>query len=153
MSKLDLKNELAALDGKDRDFYDSLTEDERKKFSAYILLKYGANVDGSRDLQEYYLLSANEQNRNFWDLNRHPKLQWLSVSAISPGVGNMRHYWLKSQKSDSDNKMLKRLAEIFPDARPDELKILELINTEEDIKQYDQQCGNDAAVSRSRKSK
>jgi hypothetical protein len=147
MSKLDLKYELAALDGKDRDFYDSLTEDERKKFSAYILLKYGANAEGSTDIQEYYLLSANEQNKNFWDLNKHPKLQWLAVSAISPGIGSVRHYWLKAA-STAKTKKQQRLLEMFPYIRPDELEILDAINSDDDITRHDEQSGEDVPARR-----
>ena len=53
MTKLGLKNELLQFDTKNRDFYDELTDEERKKFSTYLMLKYGANVDGSDDLQEW----------------------------------------------------------------------------------------------------
>jgi hypothetical protein len=147
MSKLDLKNELAALDGKDRDFYDSLDDSERKKFSSYILLKFAANVEGSRDLQEYYLLSANEQNKNFWSLTRHPKLQWLSLSAISPGVGSQRHYWIKASKTAASKKM-QRLSEIYPNARQEELEILDAINSDLDIRDYDEGCGHDTRKKR-----
>jgi hypothetical protein len=144
MSKLDLKTELAAVDSKDRDFYDSLSEDERKKFSPYILLRYAANVEGNKDLQEYYLLSANRLNRDFWSLNRHPKLQWLSVTAVSPGVGNHRHYWIKTQ-SEARSTRARRLAEIYPNACDDELAILEAINTDDDLRDYDEQRGEGTA--------
>ena len=51
--KLTLKNEMLALDRKDRGFYDSLDDDERKKFSSFLMMKYAANVNGSRDMQEW----------------------------------------------------------------------------------------------------
>lgn len=142
MSKLDLPNELRALDNKDRDFYDSLDEEERKKFSAFVLLRFGANVQGDADFQRYYLLSANEQNTNFWDINRHPKLQWLSLSAISPGLGSQRHYWLKSEKVAKSKKM-QRLSELYPNARQYELEILDAINDDDDLRDHDEQSGQD----------
>lgn len=142
MSKLDLPNELRALDGKDRDFYDSLDEDERKKFSAFVLLKFAANVQGDADFQRYYLLSANEQNTNFWDINRHPKLQWLSLTAVSPGLGSQRHYWIKAEKSTKSKKM-QRLSEMYPYARPYELEILDAINDDDDLRDHDEQSGED----------
>ena len=58
--KLSLSSELSALNRKHREFYDNLSDEERKKFSAYLLMKYGANVEGSVELQEWYLRAINE---------------------------------------------------------------------------------------------
>jgi len=44
--KLSIQNEMRAFDSKDRGFYDSLTDEERKKFSTFLMMKYGANVEG-----------------------------------------------------------------------------------------------------------
>ena len=41
MSKLDIAVEMRAFDSKQRDFYQSLDADERKKFSTYLMLKWG----------------------------------------------------------------------------------------------------------------
>ena len=59
--KLSINNEMAQLDIKNRKFWDELTEEERKKFSPYLMMKYSANVDGNSDLQEWYLRAANER--------------------------------------------------------------------------------------------
>ena len=45
--KLSIKSETAALDRKDQGFYDSLTDEEKKKFSPYLMLRYSACVDGN----------------------------------------------------------------------------------------------------------
>ena len=72
--KLSLSSELAALNSKRRAFYDDLSEEEKKKFSAYLLLKYGANIEGQFELQEWYLRAINEYvNINFFALSKHPK--------------------------------------------------------------------------------
>ena len=76
--KLSINNEMAVFDRKDREFYNSLTPEERKKFSNFLMIRYGSSVQGSRDLQEFYLISTNERlNKQFFNINRHPKLQWL----------------------------------------------------------------------------
>jgi hypothetical protein len=51
-NKLDINVEMQALDEKNRLFYDSLSDEERKKFSTYLIFKWGANVEGSADFQE-----------------------------------------------------------------------------------------------------
>jgi hypothetical protein len=54
---LNIKNEMARFDQKDRAFYDSLTEEERKKFAPFLMIRWGSSVGGNADLQSYYLMS------------------------------------------------------------------------------------------------
>ena len=69
--KLNIKNEMRCFDSKDRGFYDSLTDEERKKFSNYLMIRWGSSIEGRRDLQEYYLISCNERfNTHFFDINK-----------------------------------------------------------------------------------
>ena len=69
MDKLSINNEMAQLDTKNRAFYDELNEEERKKFSTYLMLRYAASVEGGPDIQEWYLRVTNERiNANFFDL-------------------------------------------------------------------------------------
>ena len=97
MEKLTIQNEMACFDLKDRDFYDNLTTEERKKFSNFLMIRWGSSVQGDREMQEYYVRSCNHYlNKHFFAINRHPKLQWLGATAVSPGLGTHRHI-LKSQ--------------------------------------------------------
>lgn len=131
--RLSIASEMRAFDHKDRGFYDSLTDQEKKKFSTFLMLKYGASVEGSMDLQEWYLRSLNERaNANFFDLGRHPKLQWLICTTVSPGMGSQRHYWLASQKQD--NKGIKFLAKHFPHLKQDELELMNMINSKDQLR-------------------
>jgi len=127
-------NEMAAFDRKDRAYYDKFTDEQRKAFSTYLMLKYGANVSGSADMQAYYLMSTNERvNKHFFDLGKHPKLQWLSCTTVSPGMGNQFHYWLKAKKKEGDNKAQKFLAKLYPNMKSDEIDLLAKINDKRDL--------------------
>jgi len=53
--KLNIGNEMRELDAKNRDFYDELTVEERRKFSTFLMVRWGSAVDGSREIQEYYV--------------------------------------------------------------------------------------------------
>jgi hypothetical protein len=65
--KLSIANEMAQFDRKNRQFYDDLTDEERKKFSNYLMIRWGSSVHGIADLQEYYLLSCNQRlNKHFF---------------------------------------------------------------------------------------
>ena len=143
VDKLSIKNEMAMVDGKVRDFYDDLSEEERKKFSPYLILKYTANVSGNQDLAEYYLRRCNETlNKDFFNINKHPKLQWLCASAVSPGMGNTYHYWIKApKKGRSSTKERKFLQQLYPSAKEDELDMLVEINTKDDLKAHALELG------------
>jgi hypothetical protein len=143
--KLNIATEMRAFDSKDRQFYHDLTDEERKKFSTYLMIRWGSSVQGSTELQQYYLLSCNENlNKYFFDLARYPELQWLSATTVSPGMGTFRHDWIKQKKRDSgNNKTVKFLKQIYPDYKDDELELLVKINTTADIKQLAREHGWD----------
>ena len=127
---------MAQLDTKNRAFYDELNDEERKKFATYLLLRYAASVDGSPDLQEWYLRVTNERvNANFFDLGKHPKLQWLLCTTVSPDMGRQRHYWQASKKKEGSNsKALKFLTKLYPHLRTDELELLAELNDLKELK-------------------
>jgi hypothetical protein len=69
VEKLSIQNELAQFDRKNREFYDELTDEERKKFSNYLMIRWGSAVQGSRELQEFYVLATNERlKKRFFDI-------------------------------------------------------------------------------------
>ena len=137
--KLSIKSEMSALDRKDRNFYDSLTDEEKKKFSPFLMIRYGATVSGNPDLQAYYVMSCNERlNKHFFDVNttQHKKLQWLMATTVSPGMGNQYHQWIKLGKKANDNKNIKFLRELYPHLKEDDLKLMSELNDKDDLKAY-----------------
>ena len=143
MDKLSINNEMAVFDRKDRKFYDSLTVDERKKFSNFLMIRYGSSVQGSRDLQEFYLIATNERlNKHFFTINRHPKLQWLCATTVSPGLGTQRHQWIAPKKKEPGaTGIRKQLAELYPTLKDDELELMAKINTKKDLDDYLKRAG------------
>jgi hypothetical protein len=145
VDKLSINNEMAVFDRKDRTFYDGLTVDERKKFSNFLMIRYGSSVQGGRDLQEFYLISTNERlNKHFFTINRHPKLQWLCATTVSPGMGTQRHSWIASKKKEPGaGSIKKQLSELFPHLKDDEIEVLAEINTKKDIDAYVKALGRE----------
>ena len=143
--KLNIANEMRAFDSKDRMFYRDLTEEERKKFSNFLMIRWGSSVQGSAELQQYYLLSCNENlNKHFFELSRHPELQWLLATTVSPGMGSFRHDWIKQKKREGSNsKAVKFLRQIYPARSEDELELLAKINDTSDLKQLAREHGWD----------
>ena len=137
-------NEMAAFDRKDRAYYDKFTDEQKKKFSTYLMLKYGANVGGNEDLQAYYLMATNERvNKHFFDINKHTKLQWLCCTTVSPNMGKQYHYWQKAKKKEGDNKSQKLLAKVFPNMKHDEIDLLAKINDKRDLRDLARELGHD----------
>jgi len=138
VDKLTISNEMKCFDQKDRDFYNSLTDEERKKFSNYLMIRWGSSVQGSSDLQEFYLISCNERlNKHFFAISKHPKLQWLCATSVSPGMGTQRHQWISPKKKESGKSNTKKqLAELFPNMKEDEIEVMDNINTKKDIEAY-----------------
>jgi hypothetical protein len=138
VDKLSIQNEMAQLDRKNRDFYDELTDEERKKFSNYLMLRWGSAVQGSRELQEYYVQSTNHYlNKHYFAINRHPKLQWLAATAISPGMGSQRHNWIAPKKKDSANSELRKtLMQIMPTAKMSDIEVLSQLIDRRELREY-----------------
>ena len=143
-SPLYIGNEMAAFDRKDRSYYDKFTDEEKKQFSTYLMLRYGASVGGSAAMQRYYLMATNERvNKNFFDLNKHTKLQWLMCTAVSPDMGQQFHYWLAAKKKEgkSTNKERKVVSEIYPNMKTDEIDLFLSMNTTKEIKELVKEHG------------
>jgi hypothetical protein len=137
--KLSLNNELRKLDTKARGFYDELDEQEVKKFSPYVMMRYSASVEGSADFQEWYLRAANDRvNTNFFDVSttKHKKLQWLLCTTVSPNMGVQRHYWINPKKGESASPAAKLLRQLHPTMKQDEIDLLVELNDIKDIKAY-----------------
>ena len=145
MDKLSIGNEMVQFDSKNRSFYDELTDEERKKFSNYLMIRWGSSVQGSADLQGFYVIATNERlNKHFFAVNKHPKLQWLMATSVSPGMGTFKHQWIAPKKKDSNNSAVKKqLAELFPNMKQDELDVMAAITSKKEIEQYLKEHGNE----------
>ena len=145
MDKLSIQNEMAEFDRKNREFYNSLSDEEKKKFSNYLMIRWGSAVQGSRELQEFYVIATNERlNKRFFDINRHPRLQWLTATTVSPGLGTQRHVWIAPKKKEPGaNSIKKQLAELYPHMKDDEIELMSQLNTKKDIDQYLKSMGQE----------
>ena len=143
--KLSIANEMKMFDRKVRSFYDDLTDEERKKFSTYLMIRWGSAVEGSRELQEFYVIATNERlNKHFFSVGKHPKLQWLMATSVSPDLGTHRHNWIapKKKKPGASAKR-KALVAIFPHYKDDEIEVMMQIVSDKEIQQYQRDLGEE----------
>ena len=147
VDRLHIQNEMRAFDRKDRGFYDSLTEEEQRKFAPFLMIRWGSAVEASREMEEYYVTATNERlNRHFFSINtaRHKKLQWLMATSVSPDLGTHRHPWIPPYKRDKAHGTKRRaLAKMYPDINDRDLDVLAQITTDREIKEYQKNMGED----------
>ena len=144
-AKLDIKRELRAVDQKDYNFYDSLTDEERKAFSPYILMRYTASVQmPDRDIQEWYVEMTNEMvNKNHWDLSKnHKALLWKLFAATGTGV-NCYHPYLSAGKKEKANKIEKLWCDLYPATKMAEIKMIAKMMSKKDITELFDKMGFD----------
>lgn len=138
MEKLSIRNEMQQFDRKNRQFYDDLTDEERKKFSNYLMIRWGSAVRGSRELQEFYVIATNERlNRHFFSVNRHPKLQWLMATSVSPDLGAQDHVWIAPKKKETgSNEIKKMLLDLYPAMKIQDIETLAGLVDKRELKEY-----------------
>lgn len=126
---LDIKEEMYAADMQRFSFYRDITDEQRKAFSPLIAMKWLSVVGDRSGLSEYYICMTNELvNIGFWEISKHPELQWKLMAAAGSGSQQF-HGWIPMAKS---KKNASKLDKFFLSRRPG------LNSTELDIvkKQY-----------------
>jgi hypothetical protein len=145
--KFELKSILAAVDLDGKEVWDELSDEEKKSISFFTLNRFISNVDGTREVQEHYLLVCNERfNKNLFSvMSKHPKLTWqLACSCNYSESKKIRyHEYIKIKKEK--NKKLSFLSELFPNMKMSDLETLDQITDEKEIKKYCESLGWDRA--------
>lgn len=144
MSKLELKDILAAVDLDGKEAWDELTDEQKKSVVFFTLNRYISNVQGSKELKEHYLIIGNERfNKNLFSImSKHPKLAWQSACSCSHESKKIHyHEWLPLKREK--DKKTEFLAELFPNMKRSDLDTLAAITTEKEIKKYCEDLGWD----------
>jgi hypothetical protein len=143
-AKLDIKKELNAVDLKNYKFYENLSDDEKKAFSPFVLMRYTSNVQGDSDTQEWFLDTTNEMvNKHHWVFSKdHKELLWKLYATVGTGV-TAYHPYLAAGKKEKTNKIEKLIAELNPAMKSEEVKLLASMMTKADITQLFDELGFD----------
>jgi len=125
---------MRAIDKKDRSFYSSLSDQQKKDFSAWMMLRYASSVQGQ--CSSMYIYLVNELvNMEFTTTYKHPELQWLLFTAC--GVGDVQtHLYVKPPSSrKKKSKQADFVNQIYPDFKSDEIDLFLSINSVDHLKQ------------------
>ena len=140
------KDMIPAVDMGLRELWDAATEEGRKEIKGDLwnLTRYISSVKSSnKELQEHYLLTVNEfYNKNWANISKHPKLQWMTLTLCSHESKKTQfHEWIPLKRER--NKKEEFLAELFPNMKRADIETLAAISTDKEIKQYCESLGWD----------
>lgn len=130
-AKLDIFRVLNAVDRRDKTFYDNLTDDERKAFSPYVMLRWVSSVNSNKILEQWYVEETNRMvNINYFTLAKHPKFMWMMYSQVG-STQRVKHEYIAKTTTKKD-KRLEALMELYPSVKQQDLKLLlEVCNSNE----------------------
>ena len=137
-NSIDLKDLLSAIDRKDVDWWETLTDEQKKDFNPWLAMRFTSMVTNSPEYSQYYLLATNNRiNKKFNSLKDHKKLQYLLLTTASPGLGTKYHKLVKPpSRGKGSTKLRNVLEKLFPMSNDQEIDLLIETNTHEDLKAY-----------------
>ena len=144
--KLSIKEEMRAIDQRDRGWWDSLTKEEQKKVSIFILMRYTSSVQTKNpDIEHHYLALTNELvNKHYNILRREVQLQHKLLQCVGLGTSQF-HNWIppSKQRKGKAGKLVKWLQELYPIYNDDELELLVASNDKKDFVNIAEEMGMD----------
>ena len=140
------KDMIPAVDMGVKDLWDAVSDEGRKEIKGdlYNLNRYISSVKtNNKELQEHYLLATNEfYNKNWANIQKHPKLVWLSLCVCSHESKKTHfHEWIPLKKEK--NKKEEFLAQLFPNMKRSDIETLAITTTDKEIKKYCEDLGWD----------
>ena len=133
--------------------WDSLDEVQQKalKGEFFILNRWvsSTSASASREEQEHYVLTTNEYyNKNWYLLQKHPKLLWLLLCLTNyNGEKIFFHEWIAHKKTaNTDNKKIKFILEIYPTMKISDIEMLATLTTNKELKELAKEHGMDDAT-------
>ena len=146
VNKLSIKEEMRAIDQRDRGWWDSLTEEEQKKVSIFVLMRYTSAVQTKNtNIEHHYLALTNELvNKHYNILRRDVQLQHKLLQCVGLGTTQF-HPWIppSKQRKSKAGKLVKWLQEIYPIYNDEELELLVSTNDKQNFIDLAEEMGMD----------
>lgn len=85
---------IEALDRKDYEYFDNLTDEQQRKFVPFMMTKWMSNVNGKAS--SHVVRTEHFANTHLFNehVMKHPKLQWLMLCTVSPKSMKYYHSWI-----------------------------------------------------------
>jgi len=144
---LDIKSMMQAVDSRNKNWYDNLSDDDKKLYSPYMTMKWTASVEHKeRAIQEFYIEEVNENvNKHLWTLSKNHKSLLWKLTSMCGSTFHMFHKWIYPKKKTSSTKSkMKELQEMFPTAKQKDLDLLDATMTTKEFTELKKQYGIDS---------
>ena len=140
--QIPLAEVMKAIDKKDRGWYNKLSDERKKAFSSWMMMRYASSVQGATAPD--YIWMVNELvNHKFSDISKHPELQWLLFTAAGSGKVQNHPYIKPPNSKKKKNKRAIFVSEMFPHMKSDEIDLMLHLNDDEELKQLAKSNGLD----------
>lgn len=126
--KVPIEQVMAAVDLRNGDYYSKLSDEDRKSVNTYMAQRWASQVQGSREVQEHYLVTINDLSNIDYiaTTSQHDEMRWRVIALCGLG-SKLRHEFIppKGQKKD---KLTAWLIERFPSLADEEIELFREIN-------------------------
>jgi hypothetical protein len=126
--KVPIEQVMAAVDLRNGDYYSKLSDEDRKSVNTYMAQRWASQVQGSREIQEHYLVTINDLSNIDYiaTTSQHDEMRWRVIALCGLG-SKLRHEFIppKGQKKD---KLTAWLIERFPSLADEEIELFREIN-------------------------
>jgi hypothetical protein len=136
--KVELKEKILAVDQNVRELWDAMDSEQQKSLKSefFILNRYISSAKGAkREQQEHLVLTVNEYfNKNWSELQKHPKLMWLLLCMCSyDGKTKFYHEWVGFKKKTGSTKKSKILLDLYPAKKIDECELMAQLMSDKEL--------------------
>lgn len=139
-SAIKLADLFGAVNRKDRDWWERLNNDQRKKFSSWLYSRYMSIVrHNNPDMHRYYVMATNNVlNRDLSKLTKdHAKLIYLLMTTLPNEFARADHQYIppmKKNKADKKtNNKMRVLSQLNPSSKDDDLESLANVMTDDEF--------------------
>lgn len=141
-SGIKLADLFGAINRKDRDWWERLSDEQRKKFSSWLYSRYMSIVrHNNPDMHRYYVMAANKTlNCDLSKLTKnHAKLIYLLMTTLANDFTKADHQYippLKKNKSDKKaNNKMRVLSDLNPGSKDDDIEVLANIMSDKEFEE------------------
>lgn len=126
---------MSAVDRRNGDYYSKLTNEDRKSVNTFMTQRWASQVQGSREIQEHYLVTINDLSNIDYiaTTSQHDEMRWRVIALCGLG-SKLRHEFIppRGQKKD---RLTAWLIERFPSLSDDEIELFREINGNDSLEE------------------
>ena len=126
--KIPIKQVMSAVDLRKGDYYSNLSDEDVKSLSTFMAQRWASQVQGTRDIQEQYLIDVNTYSNIDYiaTTSVHEELRWRVLAVVGQGFV-LNHEFIPPIGVKKD-KLAIWLVEQFPAMSDDEIELFRTIN-------------------------